>query len=329
MAGTSDSAPSSGSGADVTIDAVGARKPKPTAEPDVVDTLFQQFEVVGTPIDSRLRVLIDETQRDEVPEKYGRDIVHLIADSLSGVPVAGVAGSKFAADVGSGYGFPGLVLAAALDDTQFTLLDFDPVRTAFLNDTAAKMELSNVEVVNWPVENWQDGMGRCDFVSFRNVAPLPTVIEWAAPLLTIGGSGLFWARGRDEVAEQDAEAAADAVGMRLVEVIRLSNEFLGGDTDRRHIHVYTKHAETPPEFPRPRKAALKDPIRAATDDRPSTRWDEAVRKRTLAQEKKRELEAKRRSKRRSKKKRPLSKRAVKAVRKVLVRVKGPREKPDA
>lgn len=269
------------------------RKPKPRAEAEVVDTLLQEFGAVGTPVDGRLRVLIDEIQGDEVPEKYGRDIVHLIADCMSGVPAASATGAKFAADVGSGYGFPGLVLAAALDETQFTLLDFDPVRTAFLNDTAAKMGLSNVEVVNWPVENWQDGMGRCDFVSFRNVAPLPTVIEWAAPLLTIGGSGLFWARGRDEVAEQDAEAAADAVGMRLVEVIRLSNEFLGGDTDRRHIHVYTKHAETPPEFPRPRKAALKDPIRAATDDRPRTRWDEAVRKRTLEEKRKRRTDEKR------------------------------------
>jgi 16S rRNA G527 N7-methylase RsmG len=254
------------------------RKRKPKADPAVIDALFQEFTLAGTPVEDRLRVLIDEIQKDDVPEKYGRDIIHLLADCLSGVPAAAAGGPKFAADVGSGYGFPGLVLAASLDETEFKLLDFDPVRTAFLNGTAAK---------NWPVESWEDGMGRCDFVTFRNVSPLPTVIEWAAPLLRLGGTALFWARERDEVVEEDAKAAGEATGLRVAEVIRLSGEFLGGDTDRRHIHVYTKYAETPPEFPRARKAALKDPIRAEGGDRARTRWDEAVRKLSVSEQRKR------------------------------------------
>jgi 16S rRNA (guanine(527)-N(7))-methyltransferase RsmG len=323
--GTSDSAPGMGPDASVTGEAVGLRKAKPAAEPGIIDALFHDFGVTGTPVEGRLRVLIEEIQADKVPEKYGRDIIHLIADSLSGVQVAGVAGSEFAADIGSGYGFPGLVLAAALAETEFTLLDLDPVRSDFLKSTSEKMGLTNVSVVNWPVEDWSDGIGRCDFVAARNVALLPTVVEWAAPLLKLGGSGLFWARARDEVEEQNAKAAADATGMRPAEVLRLSNELMGGDTERRHVHIYTKQAETPPEFPRARKAALKRPIMAATGGRPQSRWDEAVRKRTMDQEKKRELEANRRSKQRRGTRRPVHKRLVKAVRRVLVRVKGPRD----
>jgi 16S rRNA (guanine527-N7)-methyltransferase len=329
LAGTPDPATGTGAGPQ-TGDVVGPRKAKPAADAAVIDTLFEEFSVAGGPIEGRLRILIDEMQQGNVPEKYGRDIVHLIADALSGLQVSGVAAAGRAADIGSGYGFPGLVLAAALTDTEFTLLELDPVRSDFLRNTSEKMGLTNVSVVNWPVEDWRDGIGQFDFVTARNVALLPTVVEWSAPLLKVGGSALLWARARDEVEEKNGKAAADATGMRPGEVLRLSTKLLGADTDRRHIHVYIKQSETPPGFPRRRKAALKDPIMARTGFRRNTRWDEAVRKRTMYEERKQQSTARKQGRGKNKKPtRPLHKRAVKAIRRVLVRVKGPRDRPGA
>jgi 16S rRNA (guanine527-N7)-methyltransferase len=165
-----------------------------------------------------------------------------------------VARARRVADIGAGYGFPGLVLAAVMHEAHFSLVEVDPVRCDFLTRTIETMGLTNVTVVDSPAEAWHDGIGRMDLVTSRNVAALSTVLEWAAPLLAIGGTALLWARARDAVDEADARAAADATGMRVGEVCPLSK--------RRHIHSFVKRAETPAQFPRGPKAALLLPIRA-------------------------------------------------------------------
>lgn len=300
MGGTSSSA--ARSVPDVAGHTAGTRKAILAADPGVVDALLQQFAIVGNPAEGRFRVLIEEVlHRDMVPRKYRRDLINLIADSLTGVRLAATSRSEFAADIGSGYGFPGLVLAAAMTETQFTLLEVDPVRSEFLESTSTKMGLTNVSVLNWPVEEWRDGLGRCDFVTSRNVALLPTVVEWAAPLLRLEGSAFVWSHTRDEIEEKNAGAAAEATGMQPGEILSPTNAQLGGNKELSYVHIYTKQAETPPEFPRARKAALKNPIMAETTG--DTRWDMAARKRTQRGELKREKASKRAETRRANKRR--------------------------
>ncbi len=76
---------------------------------------------------------------------------HLL-DSLSLLPAIGE--SKHCLDVGSGAGLPGIPLAIALPDSQWTLLDSNGKKTRFMQQAIAQAELDNVEVVHSRVEDY-------------------------------------------------------------------------------------------------------------------------------------------------------------------------------
>lgn len=94
-------------------------------------------------------------------------------------------------DVGSGGGFPGLVIAAVRADLEVTLLDSTRKKTEFLAETAAAMGVE-VAVVNERAEEAAITRGgRYDLVTARAVAPLERLIPWTVPFLT--ASGLVYA----------------------------------------------------------------------------------------------------------------------------------------
>jgi 16S rRNA (guanine(527)-N(7))-methyltransferase RsmG len=96
------------------------------------------------------------------------------------------------ADIGSGAGFPGLVLAAALPRGRITLIEQNGSRCEFLRKTAEAMDLSNVEIVQSPVELWQEGTGRFDVVTTRGVTWVQVMMRLAEPLLNPRGTLVVW-----------------------------------------------------------------------------------------------------------------------------------------
>jgi 16S rRNA (guanine(527)-N(7))-methyltransferase RsmG len=160
------------------------------------------------------------------------------------------------ADIGSGAGFPGLVLAAALPGTRVTLIESRPERTNFLRGAIEVLGLTDAAVVGRAVQAWPAGIETFDLVTARNVAPLNTMLELAAPLLVVGGAAVLWMRRRvPRHQDAHAEAAAAATGLRREEILN--------PAPKRHLYVYVKEAETPDRFPRPRRQAVHEPIRAA------------------------------------------------------------------
>jgi 16S rRNA (guanine527-N7)-methyltransferase len=83
------------------------------------------------------------------------------------------------------------------------------------------------------------------------------VLEYAAPLLRVGGSLVDWrgALGRRE--EEAAARAAAELGLRRVDVRRVE-PFAGAR--EHHLHVYLKLHETPARFPRRAGIARKRPL---------------------------------------------------------------------
>ena len=182
--------------------------------------------------------------------------VHL-ADSLSALDLERVRSAASIADIGSGAGFPGLPLAIALPGALVALTESAGRKAAWLREVVAELGVTNAAVVNTRVEAWPDGISRHDLVTARAVDALPVLVEYAAPLLRVGGALVAW-KGRRSVEEEGAgAAAADRLGMRPVEVRRV--EPYAGSRDR-HLHVYHKVAETPEGFPRAPGRARKRPI---------------------------------------------------------------------
>ncbi|WP_405225426.1 16S rRNA (guanine(527)-N(7))-methyltransferase RsmG [Lentisalinibacter sediminis] len=87
------------------------------------------------------------------------------------------------ADVGTGAGLPGLVLAIVEPERRFTLLDASGKKLRFVRHAVAELGLANVEVVQARVEDYAPEAG-FDTVLCRAFAPLPRFVESSAHLIT-------------------------------------------------------------------------------------------------------------------------------------------------
>jgi 16S rRNA (guanine527-N7)-methyltransferase len=184
-----------------------------------------------------------------------------VADALVALELDPVRCAGRIADLGSGAGFPGLVLAAALPAAQVALVESSAKKCAFLARAADAMGLANVETVSSRAEAWSDGLGRCDLVTARAVAPLNVLVEYAAPLLAPGGSLVAWKGRRDPAPEADGDAAAAATGLASA-VVRAVRPWDGAE--HLHLHLYVKVGATPNRYPRRPGMASKRPLRAST-----------------------------------------------------------------
>jgi 16S rRNA (guanine527-N7)-methyltransferase len=184
-----------------------------------------------------------------------------VADSLVALEVPEVRDARRIADLGSGGGFPGLVLAIAVPDARVALVESVGRKVAFLRGAIERLELANAEAVQARAEAWPEGIGAHDLVTARALAPLAVLVEYAAPLLAIGGSLVAWKGARDHAEEADGHAAAAALGMGQLQM-RPVTPFEGARD--RHLYVSSKVSSTPPGYPRRPGMARKRPIRGST-----------------------------------------------------------------
>lgn len=182
-----------------------------------------------------------------------------LADSLTGLAVAEVPEAGRIADIGSGAGFPGLPLAVALPRTSVDLVEASKKKAAVIGELIRAAELSNARPLAERVEAWAatEGSTAYDVVTARAVAPLGVVLEYAAPLLRLGGVLVAWQGARDDAKERKAAIAAGALGLSSGEVLRV-HPFR--DAHSRHLHVFRKVASTPERFPRRPGMAAKRPL---------------------------------------------------------------------
>ncbi|HXL67522.1 MAG TPA: 16S rRNA (guanine(527)-N(7))-methyltransferase RsmG [Xanthobacteraceae bacterium] len=114
-----------------------------------------------------------------------------IADSLQLLDLAYDA--KTWADLGTGGGFPGLVLAIARAKEPgwlMHLIESDTRKAAFLRE-AARVTGAAAKVHHERIESAAKRLGKIDVVTARALAPLPRLIDLAAPLLGQGAKGIF------------------------------------------------------------------------------------------------------------------------------------------
>jgi 16S rRNA (guanine527-N7)-methyltransferase len=201
-----------------------------------------------------------ETERASVssvtdPQRAWR--VH-VADSLTGLEFEQLKAAQQIADIGSGAGFPGLVLAVALPGAQVDLIESVGRKCDFIRRAIESAGIANARVINARSEDLATGEGREAYaaVTARAVGRLSTLAELASPLLEDGGVLVAWKGKRDADEEAQLARAAEALEMHPEE-IRHVGPFAG--SDHRHLHLIRKAGSTPDDLPRRPGMAKKRP----------------------------------------------------------------------
>ena len=142
----------------------------------------------------------------EVPRLWDR---HLLNCAVVADPVPDGA---TVADIGSGAGLPGLVLAVRRPDLHITLIEPLLRRTTFLQEVVEDLGLTHVEVVRGRAEELH-GSRTFDVVTSRAVAPLEKLLGWCLPLCSEGGVVLAMkgSSAAEEVAALPWTGAEDVV----------------------------------------------------------------------------------------------------------------------
>jgi 16S rRNA (guanine527-N7)-methyltransferase len=201
-----------------------------------------------------------ETERASVssvtdPDRAWR--VH-VADSLTGLEFEGLAEARRIADIGSGAGFPGLVLAVALPGAQVDLIESVGRKCDFIQRAIDASGMANARVFNARSEELAAGACReaYEAVTARAVGRLSTLAELASPLLKDNGALIAWKGKRDPDEESQLSQAAQKLAMRPEQILHVGS-FAG--SEHRHLHLIRKSGPTPQNLPRRAGMAKKRP----------------------------------------------------------------------
>ncbi|AOT19924.1 16S rRNA (guanine(527)-N(7))-methyltransferase RsmG [Pseudoalteromonas luteoviolacea] len=155
----------------------------------------------------------------------------MVKHILDSLVVAPHLSGKHYIDVGTGPGLPGIVLAIALPDTEFVLLDSLGKRVRFLTQVKHALGLKNVTPVQSRVEEYQPSV-KLDGVLSRAFASLEDMVQWCTHL--IDSSGRFVAL-KGMYPQEELDSLPE--GISLEQKITLQVPNLEGE---RHLIILTK-----------------------------------------------------------------------------------------
>ncbi|MBP5972272.1 16S rRNA (guanine(527)-N(7))-methyltransferase RsmG [Brasilonema sp. CT11] len=212
------------------------------------------------------------TDPQEFWEKHLWDSLRGIAPILKDGGVGGVEGENTSLssptsstplsviDIGTGAGFPGIAVAIAVANSTVTLLDSTRKKIAFLEETRAALDLTNVITLTGRVEEvGQQPQHRqnYDVALVRAVGTASVCAEYALPLLKQGGLAVIY---RGNWTEEETKALENAVD-QLGGVIELVDKFTTPLSESiRHCLYLRKVATTPVQFPRPVGVPTQKPL---------------------------------------------------------------------
>ncbi len=202
----------------------------------LTDENLRKLEVFSAGLKEKNAVQNLVSEKD-IPQLWER---HLL-DSLAAAPLLRrhLKPGALIADAGSGAGFPGLVLAAALEEFNFQLLDSRVRRCDFLTEAAAAMGARNVSVFNRRVGEGGAGSDqRYAAVTERAMGQLENILPQCLNILVKGGIFLAWQTAAQLAQPRPAVEAARRKARAEVAETRAYR--LPGESADRFIVVFRK-----------------------------------------------------------------------------------------
>ena len=180
------------------------------------------------------------------------------ADSLLLLRYIDIENGARVIDVGTGAGFPGVVLKIARPDISLTLLDSLNKRLTFLDIVCSELGLSGVELIHSRAEDGSRTKLRdsFDFAVSRAVASLNTLCEYDMPYVKVGGRFIAM---KGKGADEELDSAQNAI-KTLGGEMQAKHDFILGEAGERSIIEIKKIAPTPDTYPRKSKAIKNKPL---------------------------------------------------------------------
>ena len=151
-------------------------------------------------------------------------------------------------DVGSGAGFPGLVLAICYPLLSVTLLEPLTKRCNFLNEVISELNLTNVVVINERAEDYaKNHREEYDYGVARAVARLNMLLELVIPFVNVGG---YFIALKGKMGYQELDEAKKAMGILDVKLDKVQDVKLPSEDDSRQNLFIMKMKKTNLKYPR-------------------------------------------------------------------------------
>lgn len=161
-------------------------------------------------------------------------------------------------DVGTGAGFPGMVLKIVRPDIKLTLLDSLNKRLLFLEEVCRELELRDVEIVHARAEEAGRGELRekYDFAFARAVAQLNVLAEYCLPFVKVGGCFVAM---KGKKAAEELDSARKAIATLSGSVSKYVEYSLPGGDERGNI-IIKKISQMSSKYPRHGSKISKSPL---------------------------------------------------------------------
>ena len=158
-------------------------------------------------------------------------------------------------DIGTGAGFPGLVLKIFYPELEITLLDSNHKKIMFLEQVIKRLNLKNITCLNTRAENLPNNYREYfDIVTSRAVAHLRILSELSIPYLKVNGK-LIAMKGISETEIEESEKILTELNSNLLEVIKFNLPIEGSN---RSLIIVEKEKETDKKYPRSYDKIIKN-----------------------------------------------------------------------
>lgn len=162
-------------------------------------------------------------------------------------------------DIGTGAGFPGMVIKIVFPNIEITLLDANNKKIKFLEDLIKKLQLTKINLYHGRAENFcKENREKFDIVTGRAVSNMTILSELCLPLTKINGYFIAL-KGSNEEEIEDSFYAIKELGGKIEKIDKF---LLPIEESGRNIIKIKKIKMTPKKYPRRYEKIVKSPLKS-------------------------------------------------------------------
>lgn len=222
-----------------------------------VEQFKQELKLLGiilTPLqekqlESYYELLVEWNQKINLTAIIEKDQVYLkhFYDSVTLTLIVDFKKNATLCDIGSGAGFPGIVLKIIFPNLEITLVDSLQKRINFLNIVIEKLELQNIKAIHSRIEEYgKIKREYYDYVTARAVAHFSLILEYGSPLLKVNGKLLLMKAN----VEQEITESRNALTILNCKIEKQEELELPLEAGHRTLICVSKEKPTSKSYPR-------------------------------------------------------------------------------